>query len=144
MLGKTMRVKDGIMGTYFECATDVPMDEVEQILQGDPRTAKARLAREITALYHGEEAANQAEEEFNRVFAQKELPSDMPKVTASNALLLDVLQEQGMIASKSEGRRLLEQNAIKRDDEPVTDVESLAEPGIYKIGKRKFLNITPA
>jgi tyrosyl-tRNA synthetase len=60
MYGKVMSVNDNLMETYFECCTDVPMDEMKTILKGNPRDAKARLASEITAIYHDEKAGGTA------------------------------------------------------------------------------------
>lgn len=143
MYGKVMSVNDDLMEQYFECCTDVPMDEVKKILQGNPRDAKARLAREIVTIYHDEKAAANAEEEFLNVFKKGGIPEDMPEVTVKKgAILIDVLVEQKLIASKSEARRLVEQGGIKVNDKPVDSIEATVEDGIVKIGKRKFLKCT--
>lgn len=142
MFGKTMRVNDDLMETYFECCTDVPMTEVKKILKGSPREAKVRLAKEIVSLYHGAKAAEKAAQEFDAVFKDKALPDDMPEIKVKKgSLLLDVLVEQKLIASKSEGRRLLQQKGIQLNDAPVKDVEAKAEQGIVRVGKRKFLRL---
>ena len=152
MYGKVMSVNDDLMEQYFECCTDVPMEEVKKILQGNPRDAKARLAREIVTIYHDEKAAKTAEEEFLNVFKKGGLPEDMPEVTVKKgAILIDVLVEQKLVASKSEARRLVEQGGIKVNDKAVTSIETTVEEGmtagasakevIVKVGKRKFLKI---
>lgn len=142
MFGKTMRVNDNLMEGYFECCTDVPMAEVKKILKGDPRTAKVRLATEIVTLYHGAKAAAKAAKEFDTVFKDKGMPDDVPEIKLKKgSVLLDVLVEQKLIASKSEGRRLVQQKGIQLNDKPVTDVEAKAEAGIVRVGKRKFLKL---
>ena len=152
MYGKVMSVNDDLMEQYFECCTDVPMEEVKKILQGNPRDAKARLAREIVTIYHDEKAAKTAEEEFLNVFKKGGLPEDMPEVTVKKgAILIDVLVEQKLVASKSEARRLVEQGGIKVNDKPVSSIDATVEEGmtagasakevIVKVGKRKFLKI---
>ncbi len=143
MFGKVMRVKDELMETYFECVTEMPKEEYAVILKGSPRDAKAVLAHTITALYHGEKEAAHAEAEFNTVFADGGLPDDMPEVKVKKAtLVLDLLVEQQLAPSKSEARRLMEQGGVKLNDEPITDLHATVQPGILKVGKRKFLKIT--
>jgi len=118
------------------------MEEVQTILKGKPRDAKARLAKEIVTLYHGEKAARSAAEEFDAVFKEGGLPEDMPEVKVEKgALLLDVLLKQKLIASKSEGRRLVEQGGIKLNNKVVQSLETLAQEGVVTVGKRKFLKI---
>ncbi|MBM3230755.1 tyrosine--tRNA ligase [Candidatus Peregrinibacteria bacterium] len=142
MFGKVMSIKDDLMAVYFECCTDVPMDEVKKILKGKPRDAKARLAAEIVALYHGKSASSGAEMEFNAVFKDRGVPEDIQEVKVRKGQkLIDVLVGEGIVASKSEARRLIEQGGIKKDDEHVASIEALAEKGVYRVGKRKFVKI---
>jgi len=142
MFGKVMSAKDELMETYFECCTDVPDKEVKKILAGNPRDAKIRLAKEIVTLYHSAKEADKAIAEFENIFSKGGVPDDMPEVKVKKGgLLLDVLVSQKLIASKSEGRRLLEQGGIKKDDTPVKEIDAKAEKGVYKIGKRKFVRI---
>ncbi len=142
MYGKTMSLKDELMETYFECCTDVPMTDVKKILKGNPKEAKMRLAREITALYHGADAAEKAQQEFTNVFTGGGTPEDMPEVRVKKGTpLVDVLVKETLIASKSEARRLVEQGGIKVNDKAVTSFDAAAEEGIVRVGKRKFLRI---
>jgi len=142
MFGKVMSVNDDLMETYFECCTDVPMDEVKELLKGNPREAKARLAAKIVTLYHGEKEAKGAAASFDKVFKDKELPTDIPEVKVKKgAKLIDVLVENKLISSKSGARRVIEQGGVKINDKTVTSAEERAEDGICKVGKRKFLKI---
>ena len=142
MFGKVMSVKDDLMETYFECCTDVAMDEAKKILKGSPRDAKARLAREIVTLYHGKDAAAKAEEAFNRVFKDKGLPEDIPEVKVKKGTpLVDVLVSSKLVASKSEARRVIEQGGVKVKNNVVASIAQVAEEGTLQVGKRKFVKI---
>lgn len=142
MFGKVMSVKDDLMALYFECCTDVAMEEAKKILGGKPRDAKARLAREIVRLYHGAAAAAAAEEEFNHVFKDKGLPDDMPEVQVKKgALLVDVLVSSKLVASKSEARRVIGQGGVKLNKKVVQSIEATVEEGTVQVGKRKFARL---
>ncbi len=142
MFGKVMSVKDELMELYFELCTEVDMAEAKKLLKGNPRDAKVRLAKEIVTLYHGSTAADAAVFNFDQVFSKGGVPDDVPETTAKkDETLLDVLTREKMIASKSDGRRLIDQGAISIDGVPVTEIHAPATKGIVKVGKRKFLKI---
>jgi len=142
MFGKLMSVKDELMEIYFECCTNVPMEDVKKILSGSPRDAKARLAREIVTLYHGADAAKKAEEAFDRVFKSKEMPEDIPEVKVKKGtLLIDVLVSSKLISSKSEARRVIEQKGVKLNGIVIDSIETSVQEGTLQVGKRKFLNL---
>ena len=144
MYGKLMSVKDELMENYYECCTDIPMDEVKKILKGNPKEAKQRLAREIVTLYHSESDATKAEEEFGRVFGkEKGLPDDVPEAKVKKGTaLIDVIADNGLTDSKSDARRVIEQGGVRIDDKTIDSIEATAEAGILKVGKRKFLKIS--
>ena len=151
MFGKIMSMEDSMILPYFELATSVPLEEVAglrvQLEQGvNPRDVKARLARTIVAIYHGEDEAREAEGQFARVFQQNELPSNMDEVrlnTASN--IVDVLLNTKLVQSKSEARRLIEQKAIKVDGVVVQtmDLDLVGKPDgvVLQRGKRQFIKL---
>lgn len=142
MFGKVMSVKDDLMEQYFELCTEVDMAEVKKLLKGNPRDAKVRLAKEIVTLYHGSTAADAAVYNFEQVFSNGGVPDDMPETTLKKGeSLLDVLAREKLIASKSDGRRLIDQGAITLDGNAVTEIHAAAEKGVVKVGKRKFLRI---
>jgi tyrosyl-tRNA synthetase len=142
MFGKVMSVKDDLMEQYFELCTDVDMAEAKSLLKGDPRDAKMRLAKEIVTLYHGSTAADAAAYNFENVFGNGGVPDDIPEVSVKDGeTLLDVLAREKLIASKSDGRRLIDQGAITIDGENVTEIHAPAVPGVVKVGKRKFLRL---
>ncbi len=147
MFGKLMSIKDDLMATYFECCTNVPMDEIRVILSSSkdgtgPRAAKARLAREIVTLYHGADAGKKAEAEFTSVFTEKGIPEDVKEVKVKKGtLLVDVLVKEKLVVSKSEAKRLIEQKGIKVNDEVVESMEEKVSEGVVRVGKRKFLQM---
>ncbi|MCK5018443.1 MAG: tyrosine--tRNA ligase, partial [Candidatus Peribacteraceae bacterium] len=152
MFGKTMSLKDDLMGNWYENFTNIPMEEVKMLLKGNPRDAKVRLAKEIVSQFHGEKEAEKAANEFNTVFREGGVPDEMSEVKAKKGdLLLDILASSKTIESKSDGRRLIKQGGIKVNDKPVTDVKAKVEEGltpealakgvIVKVGKKKFLKI---
>ncbi len=142
MFGKVMSVKDDLMAQYFELCTEVDMAEVKKLLKGDPRDAKVRLAKEIVTLYHGSTAADAAVYNFEQVFSKGGVPDDILETTAKEGeTLLDLLCREKFIASKSDGRRLIDQGAITIDGEHVAEIHALATKGVVKVGKRKFLRI---
>lgn len=142
MFGKVMSVNDELMGDYFECCTDVPMDEVKKIIKGDPREAKVRLAKEIVTLYHGEKSAESASEAFDKVFKDKKVPDNMPEAKAKKGTkVIDVITQNKLVSSKSEARRVIEQGGVKINDKPVISIDDKAEEGVLRVGKRKFIRI---
>ncbi len=154
MYGKTMRIPDELIYQYFELVTDVSLEELRQIKQQlesgqvNPRDLKKRLAFTIVRMYHGEEAARQAEAHFERVVVKKELPEDIPEyaVGAGKHRLVDLLVAAGLIDSKSEARRRIRQGAVSIDGAPVRDefleIEVTA-PVVVKAGKRAFVKLVP-
>jgi tyrosyl-tRNA synthetase len=146
MYGKLMSVSDALMFRYFELVTRVPEDEIARLRGLHPMEAKKRLARTVTAMYHGEAAAAAAEAGFARVVQAKEVPDNIEVVhltTASgNEPAWRVVVLAGMAASNSEGRRLIQQGAVEMDGSRVSDpnhkVEASGESRLLQVGKRKF------
>lgn len=152
MYGKIMSMKDELMAEYFELCTDTPLSEVEKIKKDlklkklNPRDAKARLAREIIVLYHGEKSALKAEKEFEKVFKEKKLPSKIPgvKIKERNLNILELLIKTNLVVSKSEAKRLILQNGVKIGGIVQNDwqKEIEIEKGlVIQVGKRKFVKI---
>jgi len=156
--GKTMSIPDQLIVRYFELVTPVPLEEVRQIRDEmnsgklNPRDAKMRLARELVSMFHGEEAAINAEKEFIAVFQKGALPDDIPDVVIPQNELGDdgtiwlpkLLTAAGLTNSTSAGKRSIIQGAVKVDGEKITDPDYrvLVTSGmIVQIGKRKFARI---
>jgi len=149
--GKTMSIPDDLILNYFSYATMCSPDEIDAIkseLTGgtNPKHLKQRLAREIVTLYHGKESALQAEEEFNKVFSSRELPSEIEDfaVYVPEMWIVKLLTDSGMTESNSEARRLIRQGAVYVDNEKVIDealILTIEHPKIVKVGKRKFMRV---
>ncbi len=152
MYGKIMSVPDSAMGKYARLATrwtPAEIDAMEKNMAAGklhPRDAKMHLAREITAIFYGDESAKSAEENFVRLFQEKDVPQDMPEYNlASGQSLLDVLVSTGLVASKNDGKRLVNQKGVRLDGEVLTDAHAaLPHAGILQVGKRKFVKVKQA
>ena len=152
MFGKTMSIPDDVIINYFELATEVPMEEIAEIekeLQNgaNPRDIKIRLAKEIVTLYHSKEEADNAEKEFLNMFQKGGKPDEIEEKIIKpkdNLTIVDLIAETGMVTSKSNGRRMVEQGAVKINDEKVLSIDKIIDIGngiLIQVGKRKFLKI---
>jgi len=150
--GKVMSLPDNLMLRYLELVTEVPMEEIEaarvELEDGSlhPRDLKMRLAREIVSMYHGDEAAQEAEAEFKRVFQEGDLPGEIPDVALrcqSPVSLVRLLVETGLAPSNSEARRLISQGAVRLDRERVAGDRDvfLSDGMILQVGKRRYCRI---
>ena len=145
MFGKVMSIRDELIQKYFLLCTDVPEKEILRIMKAGPRDAKARLAHEIVKLYHDEKKAETAEEEFNKVFQKKELPTKIPsKIFKKKQIIItDLLVETKTADSKSEARRLITQGAVRIDGVRISDPKKLIKistsGALVQVGKRRFV-----
>lgn len=159
MFGKVMSISDDLMQTYFELTTDVPLEEVSELLRKmetgsiHPKEVKKRLAREIVTIYHGADAARKAEEEFERVHARGEVPSDIPEVDLPDGAFRDgriwvcrLLTVTGLAHGTGEARRLVQQGGVSINHARVTSAD--AEFGreelagaVVRVGNRRFVRI---
>ena len=143
-------VDDADVKTCLSLLTFLPMDEVNRLSTLEDAAineAKQVLAYEVTKLVHGEDAANQAQLAALKIFSQQDV-DDIPAISIPDAAgkkLLDVLATAKIIASKSEGRRLITQNGLTLNDNKVADVDyTLTEndfPAVIRIGKKKFFRL---
>jgi len=151
MYGKVMSVPDKAMGLFYRLVTRWTPSEIAQIESAmasgslHPRDAKMKLAREIVSIYHSEAEAEHAEQEFVRVFQQGDMPEQMAEYKLQEGVsLLDVLVTNQLVASKSEGRRMVTQNGVRLDGVTLTDPnQTFPHPGVLQVGKRRFLRVTP-
>ncbi len=152
MFGKVMSIPDKLMANYYTLLTDAPAGEIATLTdpaKTHPRQAKAELARRIVEQYHGPEAAKAAAEEFDRVFAEKQTPTDLPEIrlAAGNINVVELIVQAGFAPSNKEARRLIRQSAVTLDDEKITDICAEITPrhgAILKVGKRRFGKIVIA
>ncbi|MCZ7551644.1 MAG: tyrosine--tRNA ligase [Anaerolineae bacterium UTCFX2] len=149
MYGKVMSVPDKAMGQYFRLVTRWTPPQIHKIESGlsegrlHPRDVKMQLAREIVSIYYSPAQASQAEAEFVRVFQQGDLPDEMPQFQLKDGLtVLEVLVDSGLVSSKSEGRRLLSQNAVRLDGALLKEPHQVFPgPGVLQVGRRRYLRV---
>ena len=156
MFGKVMSISDDLMWKYYELLTDLSVAEIDALRSKcesgneNPRNVKVNLAKSIIRDFHSQEGANAAEDEFNRLFVQKEIPDevDEKQISAGTYKLADLLAETGLAASKGEARRLIEQGGVKINGEKASsaaaEIEISSDAKLFQVGKRKFLNIIAA
>ena len=152
MYGKAMSIPDELMMRYFMLVTDMSIEDQEDMEERlengtlHPRDAKMQLARTIVRLYHGEQAAQEAEDEFKRVFQQHALPTDIPEYAMdkpSEAIFVpQFCTDAGLTASNGEARRSIKAGAFKVNGEKYGEENLVLEDGmIVQVGKRKFIKI---
>jgi tyrosyl-tRNA synthetase len=150
IFGKLMSVSDEMMWSYFDLLTRVPAAEIASLRAGHPMDAKKRLARVITAQYHGERAAEGAEAHFARVHQRRDVPEEgaiegkvLPPRDAPWPVWL-VLKEAGLVQSTSEARRMIQQGAVEIDRQKVTSLDQTLATGqgyLVQVGKRRFKRV---
>ncbi len=150
MFGKTMSINDELISRYFELLTRVSMDDIKDMQalmdsgELNPRDVKINLAKELITMYHSAEEAEKAEARFKLVYSQGDIPEDIPEidVIAAEIWLPKFLQENGMVSSSSDGRRMLKQGAIRVNGEKYVDETLLVSDGmVVQVGKRKFIRL---
>jgi tyrosyl-tRNA synthetase len=151
MFGKIMSMSDDLIIKYFKCATDVSAEEIYQIdkdlVSGKlhPRDAKIKLGLEIVKMFHGEEKAIAAKNNFESVFSGGAAPENIEEVVVeSGKKLVDVLIDKKIISSKSEMQRLVNEGAIKNlgGNLKIENRDfALLETAVFKIGKKRFIKI---
>lgn len=147
MYGKVMSIKDDLIIEYFTLATDLPMDEVEEIATKiktgtNPIEFKKKLAFKIVSELHGEEQAEPSQENFEKTVQRRELPNEMPTfLYPSGTSLASISMDNLGTPSISEWKRLVEQGGVEWGDEKLTNpteqAVDLPEDGqVLKVGKR--------
>lgn len=155
MFGKTMRVSDELMFRWYELLTDIGAAGLAtlkaDVAEGrkHPRTAKVELAKFLIARFHSPEAAQAAEDEFNRIFVDKGLPDEVaefPVAAQEQASLCALMVQAGMAASNGEASRLIAGGGVQIDGEKVADPRLKIDlksgaSFILKAGKKKFIKV---
>jgi tyrosyl-tRNA synthetase len=166
MFGKLMRIPDRLIVKYLRLTAPVAPPEVDAVEQGladgsvHPNEAKRRLAREVVELYHGAGAGAAAEERFNVVHREREIPEEIEDVRVPATVFGEkdggrvvyvpaLLEAMGLVASRSEARRLQAQGGVRVDGEQVPDEEIPVEgepPGglmgsVWQVGRRRFARL---
>ena len=151
IFGKLMSIPDSSIINYLRLTTDledaVILNGVKNLKEGtNPRDIKLQLAREVVSIYHSQEEATKAEEEFLQIFSKKELPTDIPSytLTEKKIWIVKLLVDSGLAPTRNEARRLIEQGGVKLDGISVKDTNlelEFKKEVVLQVGKRKFLKI---
>lgn len=149
MYRKIMSINDDLIITYFTLATRTPNEEIEEVkklAEISPMEAKKKLANTIVSYLHSEQDAKNANEEFEKTVQKKEAPEEIEEyITEAGKNIESMLLESHLIGSKSELKRLIEQNGIEVNGEKLELINLEREPKngmVVKVGKHKFLKIT--
>jgi tyrosyl-tRNA synthetase len=147
MFGKIMSWTDGMIAGGLELCTDVPMEEIKKIEQDlqsgiNQKEHKLKLAYEIVRIYYGDKKAEEAMNEWQKTFSQKEMPTDIQTIKPSKYDILTVLVEAKMSPSRGEARRNIEQKGVRVNEVDVTDDKLELKAGdIIQKGKRFFVKV---
>lgn len=152
MFQKVMQIPDALIIKYFELTTDILPEELdvvkERLANGEnPKEIKLLLARTITSLYHDEEETRAGEKFFEEAFTKKDIPeeTDVLEIKADQNNLFDCIQplvKNGFVKSGSELRRLVTQGGLRKNNEPVSNMEETVQTGdVLRIGKKKFVRL---
>lgn len=152
MYGQIMSLPDKVMDKYFRLLTNVQLKDLKEL---HPKEKKERLAWAIVKDFHSEKSANEAKDEFKKVFERGERPSEIPSVEIESGVIkddntiwiVDLLAISGLVDSRSEAKRMIEQGAVRLNDKKVEtiDFDPLFEEGmLLQVGKRRFAHIIKA
>lgn len=162
IFGKVMSIPDNAIYQYFELATSVSWDnlqEVKRVLEdgkSNPMDIKKKLGVTLVEMYHPAGAGQQARQEFERVFSKGQLPDEMPEMTAGalrrleldpdSVYLVGLLSKAELCRSSSEARKLVQAGSVSLNGEKVTDINyefPLKSETVLKVGKRRYLRLLP-
>jgi tyrosyl-tRNA synthetase len=143
MFEKCMKVPDALLPDYFRLTTDVPEKTCARLCATDIRQAHFAYALEIVRMYHGGEAAAQAERRYVSVASGKTPDSmEVVAVHAKEASVIELLKQAGFAASGSEARRLIEGRGVKLDGETVEDIRLIVQnDAVLSCGKSRFVRV---
>ena len=153
IFGRTLSIPDNLIYQYFELATNVSNQKLAEIKSqltdgtSNPRDIKRELARTLVTMYHDQESANTAQQEFDNIFINKGLPDEIEEFNIGDKKeinILDLIILVNFAPSKGEARRLLTQGGVSIDGEKISDVQSsisVKTGMILKVGKRKFIKL---
>ena len=148
--GKVLSISDELMWRYYELLSGKSLSEIAQLKEDvasrtvHPKTAKENLALEITTRFYNEELATLAKEEFNSVFKAKNIPTQMAEFEMSEGIwICQALVDAGLEPSTSQARRDIKQNAVRIDQEKISDEKLNLSSGEYilQVGKKRFAKV---
>lgn len=159
MFGKVMSIPDALMVKYYRLASTLSVDQIDAIEAGlaadeiHPNRCKRDLARNLVSAYYDEAAAEEAEQAFDRLFKQHDIPDDVPEFAADltpneegKIYVAKLIHDAGMAQSVGEARRLIDGGGVKINGEALAAKEynvdpSVLEGAVIQVGKRKFTRL---
>ncbi len=150
MFGKVLSISDELMWRFYELLSTKSIKEIEELKEGvenktlHPKDVKDSLAIEIVDRYHGKGAGEEAKAEFKKVFAKKDIPTDIPEFKLESGIwICQALVDSLLVASTSQARRDINSNAVSINQQKITDDKLNLEPGEYILqkGKKNFAKI---
>lgn len=142
MFGSIMAQPDEMTEVLLINVTRIPLVEIQGIMALDPMTAKKRAAFEIVKKIYGEDRSDEAQENFIKTFSQGQIPEDIQEFSPTNPSIINVITDSGLVESRSEAKRLVEQKAVQVNEQAVSDWGYKVKSGdVLKVGPRKFLKI---
>ena len=153
IFGKVMAISDELMWRYYELLSSKSLEDIAALRAGvengsiHPKAAKEELAHEMVTRYHSRQAADEARQGFNAVFAGGGVPDDAPTFTCAhgeNSTPSAFLADAGLVKSRGEAKRLIKEGALSIDGQRCDDALSPLAAGEYviKLGKKRFLRLT--
>ena len=154
IFGRTLSIPDNLIYQYFELATNVSNQKLAEIKSqladktANPRDVKRELARTLVTMYHNQQAAEIAQQEFDNIFINKGLPGEIEEFSVGDNKeinILDLIILVNFAPSKGEARRLVLQGGVSIDGNKISDFQSsvsVTAGMILKVGKRKFIKLT--
>ena len=149
--GKVMSIPDTLILNYYNYATKYSVEEIKEVEKSlaagtNPMILKKRLAYEVVALYHGKDAAAEAQTGFENLFSKGEIPDEMPEYKLPEAPLkiFQVMVQSGLCKSNGEAKRLIQGGGVSLDGEKITAFDAeieIPDGAVLRVGKRKFLKL---
>ncbi|HKA22548.1 MAG TPA: tyrosine--tRNA ligase [Blastocatellia bacterium] len=154
IFGKVMSITDDLMWRYYELLTDLTLSEINDLKgsahrgERNPRDIKVELARRIVADFYSQNDAEEANREFDRLFRERQAPTDIPAIElgSGSTRLVKLLATEGLAPSVSEAQRLISQGGVRVNGERINDVKyelgsQAGEEALIQVGSRKFLRV---
>lgn len=143
---KSMKIPDNVLRQYFELVTDLPIESINRIMEGNIRTAHMEFARELLRMYDKDSSFEEIRARYEEI-AKGKIPMDIDKIKISeeNLNICDILIKIKFANSKSEAKRMVLGNGVKVNDKVVNEINrviDLTEGTSIQFGKNKFIRIT--
>ncbi len=150
MFGKIMSISDDMMENYFTLLTDLPTEKIAELVNPEkthPKQTKVLLGKTIISQFYGDSAAKAAEAQFEKVFAQKQLPDEITEVemSAEPIMASKLLVHCKLVSSGGEAKRMIKQSAVSIDSRKIADPNEEITPKdgmAIQVGKRRFARVT--